>query len=270
MRWIVYSNLYIAFCAASLTAATYTLLGQPPRFDVLAGLVFCCTLVIYNLDRLIEPYPGDTEHERWVRRYHKPLWALTLTAAVVSMAFVSQLPSAVLYSLLPMGAISVGYCVPAVRYRGRWLRLKALPGAKLILIAVVWAYATTLLPMLTAGVNVDMKSSTLLLARLLFLASVALPFDLPDAPRDREAGIVTLPTLLGVRATKWIAVSLACLAAATGLLLPSPGGWAFAGSCICAAGVAMMLRPDRGVGYFMVALDGMLLVQAGALWISSS
>jgi 4-hydroxybenzoate polyprenyltransferase len=258
--------MYVAICGAALTAASYALLGVPPRLDAVAGLVFCCTLVIYNLDRLVEPRPGDTAHEQWVERHRRALWAITGAASLGALAFTAVLGPRVFISLIIAGIIAVGYCLPVVRFGGRWRRLKELPGMKLFLIALVWTYATAGLPMLHARVALDAPACIVLLTRLLFIAAVALPFDLPDAQRDRQSGIATLPILFGVDKTKRLAVGLALGAALLGVFNPWPMAGAVVLSACVALGLALALNADRGVGYFMVALDGMLLLQAAALW----
>lgn len=269
MPWLVFTNLYVALCGAVLTAASFVLLGQPPQYGVIAGLVFCCTLVIYNLDRLVEPHPGDSDHERWVERHRGLLWGFTLLAAVGVAALSTQLSRQALWSLPIAGAVAVGYCLPVVRYRGRWRRLKSLPGAKLVLIAAVWTYATAGLPMLQADTAPGLGAVMILLARFCFIAAVALPFDLPDMQRDRSSGILTIPNWLGVSATRYVALLLVGLSAVFSLFTPWPHASALLISCACVAGLIAMLRTDRGVMYFMVALDGMLLVQAGLLSFSA-
>lgn len=270
VRWIVFTNIYVAACGAALTAATDALLDQTPRLGPVAALVFCCTLVIYNLDRLVEPNPGDTEHERWIAAHPKPLWVLTAAASIGAALLVTQLPLRCALSLIPAGAIAIGYCAPVLPYRRGWLRLKQLPGAKLLLIAGVWTYATTGLPILNSGIELNADTWAILTARFLFLAAVALPFDLPDIQRDRLSGIVTLPTLFSVATIRWLAVGLALGGALAGVLNPWPAAAAVVISCIVAAGMLLALRPGRGVWFFMVALDGLLLFQAGTLWIAAS
>lgn len=265
----MFTNVYVALCGAALTAASYTLLGLPPRLDHVTGLVFCCTLVIYNLDRLVEPRPGESKHEQWVETHRGLLWVLTLAGSAGGIAFALRLTTPALLSLPVAGAVAVGYCLPVVRYRGRWRRLKALPGAKLLLIALVWAYATAGLPILENGIALDRSITVILLARLFFIAAVALPFDLPDMQRDRRSGIATIPTMLGINATQRIAFTLIVISVLLSILNPWPFASALLISCAGVAGLIAMLRPDRGVLYFMVALDGMLLVQASLLWISA-
>ena len=263
MRWLVFTNVYVALCGAALTAATYALFGLPMQIDAVVGLVFCCTLVIYNLDRLVEPHPGDSTHEQWVEQHRMLLWGLVAFGAIGAATCTLWLSTAARWSLFAAGAVAIAYCLPIV---GR--RASTKPCAKLPLIAIVWAYATAGLPMMQAGVGLDMSSSGVLGSRLLFLAAVALPFDVPDMQRDRLSGIATLPTRFGVKTTRRIALLLAVTAAAVALTHPYPMAWAVLVSCGATFALILALHPSRGVLYFMVALDGMLLLQAALLWIT--
>lgn len=264
--WLVFTNLYVAFCGAALTAMTYPLVGGSARIDAVVGLVFACTLVIYNLDRLIEPHPGDSPHERWVHAHQRLLWALTLAAGLGAIPCLVWLNPTQRLSLIPAGAIAVGYCVPVLRIRGCWLRLKAIPSAKLLLIALVWTYATAVLPMLDQAFTLDRTNTAVLVNRLLFISAVALPFDLPDMQRDIASGIKTLPTLIGTSATRWTALTLAAASGAAGLLTPAPAAYALLVSASITCILLYFMKPNRGVVYFMLLLDGMLLVQAFAIW----
>ena len=62
--------------------------------------------------------------------------------------------------------------------------------------------------------------------------------------------------------------SLRALAAALALTHPYPMAWAVLLSCAATFALIFALQPSRGVLYFMVALDGMLLLQAALLWIT--
>lgn len=267
MPWLVFTNLFVAFCGAALTAASDTALHLPIQIDAVVGLTFFGTLTIYNLDRLVEPYPGNTPHERWVHAHRHILWGITLASAIASLGLATQLRPTSLISLVLAGALAAGYCLPVVWYGGRWRRLKALPGAKVVFIALVWTYATAGLPMLERGGALDLGDGWVLAARFFFIAAVALPFDLPDMDRDRLAGIVTLPTLGGIHTTWIVTFVLLTISAAMSLLNPWPAAGGLLISCACVAGLVIALRPDRGVAYFMIALDGMLLAQAAFLWI---
>lgn len=273
MGWLVFSNLYVAFCGAALTAASYPLIGVAPRVDAVVALVFFGTLIIYNLDRLVEPQPGQSPHERWVQAHRRPLWAMVVLACAGSLACLPYLSSTGVTALGVAAAVSVGYCVPVYRSGGRWRRLKALPGAKLLLIAGVWTFATLSLPLIEVGTHLSGVSLAALFgSRMLFLLAVAMPFDLPDAERDRKAGIVTLPQRLGVDGTRRWSSGLAVGAGALGIACPWPMAAALILSACFTFAMARALKHDRGVVYYEVGLDGMLLIQATlivCLWVAT-
>ncbi|MEM9414227.1 MAG: hypothetical protein AAGA29_01960 [Planctomycetota bacterium] len=270
MGWLVFTNLYVALCGAALTATTYTLLGWPVRIDAAVALVFWATLVVYNLDRLVEPSPGDSPHERWVARRRRPLWGITALAAIGCFAAACGLSVQARWSLLLPGAAALGYCVPALpmRTQGHWRlrRLKEVPGAKLLLIGAVWTYATAVLPMLETDASFTHPSAAiLLLGRLLFILAVALPFDIPDMARDRASGIVTLPQSLGVAGARRVALGLTAGFMACAVLHPWPAAAALLATGGVTAGMLLAMHEKHGVIYYEVALDGLLLVQSALL-----
>ena len=272
MGWLVFSNLYVALCGAALVAATYPLLGLPARVDAAVALVFAATLVIYNLDRLVEPSPGDSAHERWVDQHRAPLWGLTALAAAGCGVAVWWLGPAARWSLVLPAALALGYCLPVVptprpgagrRAPRRWYRLKEVPGAKLLLIGVVWTYATAVLPAVEAGAGMATSGVVvLLLGRLLFILAVALPFDVPDIARDRASGVVTLPQRLGIEGARRVAVLLALGFGVCALF----HAWPLAAALLVSAAVTLawlsQMDERRGVLYYAVGLDGLLLVQS--------
>jgi len=271
MPWLVFTNLYVAFCGAALTAATYLLLGQRARLDAIVALVFFATLFIYNLDRLTEPTPGDSRHERWVKQHRRFLWGLTLGAATACITVTFILPKPVILSLLVPGVIALGYCLPVWRSGGQWRRLKQVPGMKLLLIAGVWTYATALLPALVSqalGEPNDLPLWLLLSSRLLFILAVALPFDIPDMQRDHANGITTLPMAVGIDTARHFAIALTLGHLLLAALHPWPlaAGLLVNGLVMCA--VLSAMSPKRSVLYYAVLLDGLLLSQSALIYLA--
>ncbi|XAM00409.1 hypothetical protein OT109_03270 [Phycisphaeraceae bacterium D3-23] len=274
MGWLVFTNLYVALCGAALTAATCMLLGLPIRLGAPAGLVFAATLVVYNLDRLVEPRPGDSPHERWVARHRAALWVLTGFAGAGCVVATCYLSAGAQWSLLAPAVVALGYCVPVLPMHGRdgWRlrRLKEVPGMKLLLIGAVWTYATAGLPMLDAGVALTTTSAAvLLLGRLLFILAVALPFDIPDMARDRASGIVTLPQSLGIAGARRVALGLTAGFVCCAALHPWPGAAALLVTGAITAALLLAMHEKRGVTYYEVALDGLLLVQSALLFATA-
>jgi len=81
--------------------------------------------------------------------------------------------------------------------RGKYRRLRDIPGSKSVLIALAWGVVTTILPTLSVADGIGL--STLLVfvwvTGLVFVRTTF--FDILDAQGDRIVGQGTIPTLLG-------------------------------------------------------------------------
>mgnify|MGYP006299100767 CR=1 FL=1 len=216
MRFVVFSNLYIAIGATLLARSSYVLLGQQPRWGALAGLVFCSTLVVYNLDRLVSASREDTvegsKRHLWIQRHKTGLWCLVGAAVAGAIASALFLSTEVWMALAPLGVLSLAYSLPVLLGREGGFRLKDVPGLKIFVIASVWAGATALLPAVDAGMEIlDLDVALVAVERFLFIFAITLPFDVRDLERDASAGIETIPMLVGARQTRHLATGLALL-----------------------------------------------------------
>ncbi|MFB6262099.1 MAG: UbiA family prenyltransferase [Bradymonadaceae bacterium] len=269
MRWLAYSNLFIALAAACAVHETYHLLDVEPRWGGVSALVFCATLLVYNLDRLLDaPDRRDdwSERHRWVEEHRRWLWGMAAVGGmgvVVSLAFVSR---TVWMALIPLGMAAVGYTLPLVRGGEGGDRLKDLPGLKIVLIAGVWAGATALLPAIEVrGWNIDTEALWIGGERALFIFALCVPFDVRDAARDRRAGVQTLAHLLGERralqlgTAAMVAFGLLCVWR-YGLAADAAGPPLLASALLSAVAVARG-HARRHPLYFVGLLDGMILLK---------
>jgi 4-hydroxybenzoate polyprenyltransferase len=281
MRLLIFSNLFIALAAVSLTCETYYLLDaaeqvRSPGSYGLAGLIFFATLFVYNLDRLVSVSREDavevTERHQWIRARRKWLWSVVGLSGVGGLASLIFVPIDVLWGLVPLGVISLAYSLPVMSTEGKKLRLKDLPGLKIFLIALVWASVTVILPALAA--DADVLGPDVLLAfaeRVIFIFAITLPFDVRDLERDRLSGIRTLPMKLGAEKTRWLAVGamlafVAVVVAHYGLAIDSATVPMVASGVLSA--VALWFSDEvRGEMYYVGVLDGTMLVQ-GAMVIA--
>lgn len=270
MRFLIFSNIYIALAAVLLTGETYFLLGTAPQSLGLAVLVFCATLFVYNLDRLVSSSREDnfaiTERHRWIEARRSWLWALALLSGAGGAASVFFVPFDLLLGLIPLGVVSLAYSLPFWKRDGKMLRLKDVPGIKIFLIALVWASVTVILPVLDAEVDPLGRHAVLtFVERLVFIFAITLPFDVRDLERDRKAGIRTLPMALGPSGTRWLAVGL--MVAFTGLSVLNYGWQLDAASLPMALSglltAAALWGSDevRGELYYVGVLDGTMILQ---------
>lgn len=272
---LLFSHLPLAAAAAGLTWTTGELLHQrlPPTLPWLAG---AATLALYNFDALV-PYkrhqPALTARARWLRRHERLLAALALLggAGAAGLAWPLLRSGAGwqgLRLLLPLGVLAGLYSVPVLPWRGRLHPLRDVPMLKGVLIAAVWAGVTVELPALLGAPPAPHALGVLLARRFLLILALTLAFDLRDVAKDRAAGTLTVPLVLGPQRTRWLAWGLLALIpclrppdlpAAHGLLLAAPIGVAalFIGGA----------RPDRPDYYYAGFGDGILLLPAVAEWI---
>jgi len=270
MRTLVYSNLLIAASAALITHETYYLLGVEPRWSPLLTVVCFATLLVYNLDRLVdaveEDASGRTERHRWIDRHRTVLWGSTAVATVGTAASVLFVRAAVLWGLVPLGALALGYTLPILWGESGPYRLKDVAGLKIFLIAAVWAGATALLPALQIGASITDSVVVLTVAeRGLFIFALTLPFDIRDMERDRASEIRTIPLMIGAQRTRTLA--LVCTAGFALLAVAHRGLTVDSAALPCAvsAGVTFTLlwaeSSDRPELYYVGALDGMIALQ---------
>lgn len=290
LSWFVKSNLYVSCCAASLAYVTYSsTLGLdvrstwPPPPAV--WLLFFATLFVYNLDRLspaaIEDrndpeYAQDTTNlqDREAPQTRRLMGAM-LALSIPGMACAAlSLPVELILLLVPLAGIAIGYALPLIPYRGEWIRLKQVPGIKILLISLVWSIATVTLP--GWGSGADPLSPMLVgetIARALFIFGITLPFDVRDMARDARAKITTIPILIGITRTRLLAMAsialmFCCELAMHIFLSPAPTAARLvpvAWSVVVTLGLLSKLHAERGEGYYAVYMEGTMGVYAASV-----
>lgn len=284
LRSLIYSNIYISLAAALLTHGTSRLLGAESPSPALGTVVFFATLAVYNLDRLVggdlEDRLQRTQRHRWIKESRRPLWVLTAASAVGVLVSLPFLQPATVVALAPAALVSLAYCLPLVRgssdpsagENNERRRLKELPGVKALAIALVWAFATVVVPAVEAGLSLTGGAvTTTFVERLVFVFALTLPFEVRDLQRDRAAGIRTLATMLGPRRTTVVAtvlmVVLTAVAAARFTTTGDDGLLAMVvtGVATIAALVPSFRAGERSELYYVGILDGMLLLKGALL-----
>jgi 4-hydroxybenzoate polyprenyltransferase len=212
LDFLLFSNLFIAFCAVAQGLVTYYLLKVPADKYVLAFLFFS-TLLIYNLSMLLakpkDPQKSPFKRVRWIFSHHRLIISITLIAGLC------LIPLGLLYlsfqaKLLMgfIGLIAIAYNFPFLSVNHKKIGLRNLPGIKLFLIALVWSVSCVLLPIVELernyGISVTLWETLLLVAkRFLFICAITIPFDIRDLFQDKLYELKTIPVMLGEKKA-WI------------------------------------------------------------------
>jgi len=273
---VLYSNAWIALAALSLVAQTrYLLLGVWVWTD-LEGFVFCATLSLYAVHRIIalEKMKGLPPPARFQtiasRRLDIILYALL--AGGGSLYFYLQLPALVQVSALAPALFSLLYVLPI--FRGR-RRLRDFNYLKIFLVGLVWTWVTVVLPAQQADLGGQFPTVLLSLQRFFFIFAITIPFDIRDLAMDARTDVRTLPGSVGLRRAKLLSLALLVLAVVVASLLwrldtyadPVFCGWS--ASILLAGALVWGSTPDRHDYYFSGLIDGTMILQAGMVYLFS-
>jgi len=204
---LLFSNIFIAFCAVAQGLVTYQLLDTKPEKHVL-GLLFCSTLALYNFSILLSkpatPEKSPFRRVRWIFSHYRLMITLTMIAVLSIFPLVFFLNTSSKILLISLAITSVAYSLPIFTIHDKHFGLRNIPGVKLFLIAAVWSLSCVLLPILelesSVEASVSMNDSILLIAkRFLFIAAITVPFDIRDLFQDKTNELKTIPVILGER-----------------------------------------------------------------------
>ncbi len=213
--YFVFTNIFLSLCVTSLVFETYLILYGTITCFAYPLFLFCSTLFLYSFHRAFR-FGAREENEKLASRHlwvieHRTLFFTVMALAAIGIAisvlfFVSF--STLLY-LLPVAAISFAYTIPCIPAKGKWIRLRDIPGIKIFLISLVLGLTTVLLPVLDKGDLSLLQKPEMIyvfIRRLLFIFAITIPFDIRDMEYDKAKGTVTIPLLLGIKGAKSIAL----------------------------------------------------------------
>ncbi len=253
-----------------MTCQTYLLLGEPIAFQPIIVLVFCCTLVIYALHRLVglSKVADFLEEERYkvISNHKSHIWiyaTLGILGAGISFFMVSR---AVQLALIIPGIISLSYVLPVLRGKENF-RLRDINFIKIFLVAIVWGFVTVMLPALELGLMQNSTTLLMLLERMIFIFAITLPFDLRDLVVDKHNDVGTLPSKLGKRNTVLLAMGLMllfCILCCINYEVPVLWG------LLLAAGLTSVLiyfsKEQQHDYFFTGVMDGTMILQFLLVW----
>lgn len=283
LNFLVYSNVWVAVPVTCLAWTTYWMWEQPVDGAMLA-FIYLATLFLYSFHRLSGlrkiPVHEWSERHAWSARNKGIQRGITALAGAAAAAlffqiFLLEQPMLFVYLLVPAAAISIGYALPVLPWRGQWYRLRDVPRIKILLIALVVTAITLYLPLSTQwwftfdfyiGLPYWLAYT---IQRVLFLLAITIPFDVRDLSADARAGLKTMPTVLGaqraLRLAKRLAIASAVFAILPYLLIPMHETLVpmvgLLGGSVCAWLVAHGTNAKRSEFYFAWVVEGTMVAQ---------
>ena len=202
--FFLFSNIFVAYCVVALCMSTEFLLGH---YSYTINLfVFFASLFAYNFQRLVRMrVQGELSfRQQWLQQNKFLLWVVTALSAIATVYFSLSLSYNSLRLLLPLGIIAFMYSLPLLYWKGRWWRLREVPGIKIFLIALVWALVSVGLLVEEHQIGWTIDVWLLFLHRLCFVFAITIPFDIRDLKYD-SLQLKTIPTVFGAEKARYIA-----------------------------------------------------------------
>ncbi|WP_028315616.1 4-hydroxy-3-methylbut-2-enyl diphosphate reductase [Desulfatibacillum aliphaticivorans] len=218
-RFLIQTNLYLAFSAGCLCFACMLLLGQPPSLDapiIAASYILLMHISNNFIGRNAARY-NDPDRARFYDQHKIPLAALAIFGGAPGFVVAFELGWASFLTLVIITGLGLSYNVPIwpekLRFFGRYQKMRSIPGSKTIFIAGAWAGVTAVLPVLSHGAPVDIGLILVIFfATAMVLARTSI-FDVLDVQIDRMVSYETIATWIGPAKTlKLIRVLLVALA----------------------------------------------------------
>jgi 4-hydroxybenzoate polyprenyltransferase len=271
---ILYSNLWIAICATSMCWQTQLLLSGKISWAPLPAFVFCATLLLYALHRLVglSRAAGFKEKGRYfiIEHFRLHIGLYAALAGLAALWFAWQLSWRVWWWMLPGMLLSAAYVLPVF---GKGKRLRDVHYIKIFMIAVAWSWLTVVVPAVDMELFRNVPMAFLFLERVSFIFAITLPFDIRDLEIDRANGVKTLPAILGITKSKRLAWLLLAVSGAFGWLafhLNAYSTGSFIGlavSLLISALVIGKTHADRHDYFFTGLVDGLMVVQFLLIWL---
>jgi 4-hydroxy-3-methylbut-2-enyl diphosphate reductase len=225
-RWLLLSNVYLAFGAGCLSYTCALLSGIMPSLAS-AVMASCYVLSMHILNNFIGREAVRYNDPDRASFYHDNRWVLMILAVVagavgLSMAFVLGPVSFLILAVISLlGILYKVKIIPGGLQMGKKIeRISDVPGSKTVLIALAWGVVTGVLPHLAVSLRITMSVLFVALwASVMAFVRTAL-FDVLDMQGDRIVGQESLPIVLGERKTFRILKQLLAIFSVALILAP--------------------------------------------------
>jgi 4-hydroxybenzoate polyprenyltransferase len=215
INFVLYSNLWIAIAAVTMTAKTLFFLNEPIfEWTPVYGFVFSATLFIYAGHRVIglkksEAF-ADKGRYKIIAEHKSHIIIYAVLGFMGTFVFAFMLSwKTWLYMAVP-GLISIGYIFP-IFSRKEKKRLRDFDDIKIYFVAGVWTVVSVVLPFIEYGHNSYSFLTLSILEVFLFVFAITIPFDIRDLNVDSHNQVQTIPARIGIVQAKRIALLLLVL-----------------------------------------------------------
>jgi 4-hydroxybenzoate polyprenyltransferase len=195
--FFLFTSLYVSCCAVIMVYQTYALIINKPVDLYLAAFVFFSTVCSYNFHWAMTPHslaPSDRlEWDEKHKSYHLLLSVAGMTGSVIFFFyFIDKW-----FYIIPSIVLTFLYSAPKIRMPVFQL-LKKVAIGKTIFLAMIWAYVTSLLPVLVEN-TLSLQAILFFAAQFFLIYAICILFDFRDREDDKADGIRSMITYFNER-----------------------------------------------------------------------
>ena len=214
-RFFVYSNIFIAICAVLMVNQTYSFLLHLSPHSNFIFFVFFSTICSYSFHWYLTSHSiipsSRIEWLKYNRYLHIIFFFIGLIGAAIFFFYLLFYWPWLLFSAV----ITFLYSAPKIPDKYFRLLRKVAIG-KTILLALVWTYVTTILPIIISPLPWQNHFILFIVSRFFLIYAICILFDYRDREDDKAAGIRSMITYLNERAIFYLFIfSLIIFAAIT-------------------------------------------------------
>jgi len=208
LLWLLLAtNIYVSVAGGALTYTAEILQNNMPHLSHFL-VSFLYLFAMHNLnrftDRKLQKF-NDPLRALFYEKYRWPLLVVSALSLALALTLVYEhglKPFLLLTGMIVFGILYSVQVIPRsliadIRIRG----LKEIPGSKTFLVAVAWAFVTTLIPAISDSHNPELKTLIVLLFVMLLVFVRSALFDVFEVQGDRIVGRETLPVCIGEKKT---------------------------------------------------------------------
>ena len=107
-RFLIFSNILVAFCVLALALSTEILLGIQSNYKI-SQFVFFATLFAYNFQRVVRIKKGKTHIRKdWLNRHKIAIYGLMLLGGLISARLFFEFQPSTQIAIVVSGILSIG------------------------------------------------------------------------------------------------------------------------------------------------------------------
>ena len=190
--FFLFTSLFVSCCGAVMFYQTYALIiGKPVNF-YLAAFVFFSTICSYNFHWALTPNSvAPSQRLQWDEKHKSYHLLLSIAGFIGAVVFFFYFKEKWYYILLS-AILTFLYSAPKIPLPLFQL-LKKVAIGKTIFLALIWAYVTSALPVLTEDA-ISKKAVLFFVGQFFFIYAICILFDFRDRENDKAEGIRSMIT----------------------------------------------------------------------------